>query len=130
MKNAPLGANESPSERITAHIAEVGGWRGERLAALRAIITQASRELQEDWKWGTPVWSYKGNVMAAGAFADHVKLNFFKGASLADPDGLFNAGLDAKATRAIDFRQNDPLPNEALTALVRAAVAQMGAKRN
>jgi hypothetical protein len=123
MRRAPLAANENPGERITRYIAELGGWRSARLAELRGIVTAASSELQEEWKWGVPVWSSNGNVIAAAAFADHVKLNFFKGATLEDPAGLFNAGLEAKATRAIDFREADPVPAEALVALVRAAVA-------
>jgi hypothetical protein len=93
------------------------------LARLRKLILAAAPVLTEEWKWNTPVWSHKGNVVAAGAFRDHVKLNFFKGASLADPGGLFNAGLDAKATRAIDIRENDKIDESALNALIRAAVA-------
>ena len=65
-------------------------------------------ELVEEWKWNTPVWSHNGNVLAVGAFQDHVKINFFKGASLDDPHGLFNAGLEAKASRAIDIHKADP----------------------
>ena len=121
MKRSPLKANESPRDRISAYISDVGGWRGELLAELRSIIRSAAPELQEEWKWAVPVWSYSGNVAAAAAFADHVKLNFFKGASLEDPHGLFNAGLDAKATRAIDFREGDEVLREALSDLVRRA---------
>jgi hypothetical protein len=87
------------------------------------LILEASPELAEDWKWETPVWVFKGNVVAGGMFKDHVKLNFFKGASLPDPKKLFNAGLDAKATRSIDFHDNDKVDETALKELVRAAVA-------
>jgi hypothetical protein len=111
------------SERIDKRIAELGDWRGELIARLRALIRAADPEIVEEWKWDTPVWSREGMVCAAGAFKGAVKLNFFKGASLPDPDRLFNAGLDAKVTRAIDFRAGDRVDEAALTRLVRTAVA-------
>jgi hypothetical protein len=117
----------SPSQSITNHIAELADWRGQRLARLRQLILEAAPNLTEEWKWGTPVWSYQGNVVAVGAFKDHMKINFFKGALLKDPKGLLNAGLDAKATRAIDLRDGDKLNEAALKELVRAAVALNGA---
>ena len=120
MKTA--GSKDSPSQLITKHIAEFTDWRGKLIARLRKLILEAAPEVTEDWKWGTPVWAHKGNVVAVGAFQDHVKLNFFKGASLEDPQGLFNAGLDAKATRAIDFHEGDKLNEAALKKLVRTAV--------
>ena len=113
----------NPSDHITAYIDKLGDWRGKMLARLRTLIRAASPDLVESWKWNTPVWSYEGNVLAAGAFQDHVKLNFFKGAALDDPSGLFNAGLDAKASRAIDIHQGDRLDEAALRDLIRAAVA-------
>ena len=116
------GSKDDPSQLITNYIAELDDWRGKLLTRLRKLIHDAAPELAEEWKWGTPVWSYKGNVVAVGAFADHVKLNFFKGAALEDPGGLFNAGLDAKATRAIDLHQGDKLNDAALKKLIRAAV--------
>ena len=82
------------------------------MAELRKLINGADPNLNEDWKWGTPVWTHKGNVISLGAFKEHVKINFFKGASLDDPKGLFNAGLDAKATRSIDLRESDPSTNK------------------
>jgi hypothetical protein len=111
------------SDQISAFIDKLGDWRGKTLGRLRTLIRSASPELVEDWKWNTPVWSCEGNVLAAGAFKDHVKLNFFKGASLEDPRGLFNAGLDAKGSRAIDIHQGDAVDEPALKQLVRAAVA-------
>jgi len=87
------------SEQITQHIKALTDWRGKLLARLRKLILATDPDIVEEWKWGTPVWSHKGNVVAVGAFQDHVKVNFFKGASLSDPHGLFNAGLEAKATR-------------------------------
>ncbi|MGH7511434.1 MAG: DUF1801 domain-containing protein [Gemmatimonadales bacterium] len=113
----------NPSDRITAYIDALGDWRGQTLGRLRTLIRSASPDLVEEWKWNTPVWSCGANVLAAGAFQDHVKLNFFKGASLSDPRGLFNAGLEARASRAIDLRQGDRLDEAALRDLIRAAVA-------
>ena len=113
----------TPSQLITNQIAELSGWRGDMLARLRKLILDAAPGITEEWKWGTAVWSQKGLVCSAGAFKDHMKLNFFKGAALEDLQGLFNAGLDAKATRAIDFNQGDGINEAALQDLVRAAVA-------
>jgi hypothetical protein len=109
-------------ERITSHIRQLEGWRGKTMAQLRKMIREAGPELAEEWKWNTPVWSHRGNVLAVGAFQDHIKVNFFKGASLGDPGRLFNAGLDARATRAIDIRQGDAIDDAALKKLVRAAI--------
>jgi len=111
------------SEQITNYIAELSDWRGKMLARLRNLILAAAPELTEEWKWDTPVWSYKGNVVAAGAFKDHLKLNFFKGASLKDPKKIFNAGLDAKTSRGIDIKEGGTIDESALQELVRAAVA-------
>ena len=111
------------SEHITKQIAELRDWRGEMLARLRKLILEAAPEITEEWKWETGVWSHQGNVVSIGAFKDHIKVNFFKGASLNDPQGLFNAGLDAKATRAIDFNEGDKINEPALKELIRAAVA-------
>jgi hypothetical protein len=113
---------------MRSRIKKLSGWRGNRLTRLRKIILDAIPGLVEEWKWNTPVWSRNGNVISAGAFQDHVKLNFFKGASLVDPEGLFNAGLDAKMSRAIDIHEGDKLNEAALTELVRAAVALNGAQ--
>src|SRR5262245_36910217 len=111
------------SEQITAYIDKLDDWRGKTLGRLRSLIRAASSDLVEDWKWNTPVWSCQVNVLAVGAFQDHVKLNFFKGASLPDPRGLFNAGLDAKTSRAIDLHEGDRIDEQALKELIRGAVA-------
>ena len=108
-------------EKIDAFIASVVDWRGEKLALLRKAINDADSRLAEDWKWNTPVWTHKGNVCALGAFKDHVKVNFFKGAHIADPRGLFNAGLEAKDSRAVDLSETDQIDKVALADLVRAA---------
>jgi hypothetical protein len=113
----------APSQLITNQIAGLPDWRGNLLARLREIIHAAAPDIVEEWKWETAVWSLKGNVVAAGVFKDHVKLNFFKGASLADPQGLFNAGLEAKATRAIDFYEGDSIQEAPLKDLIHTAVS-------
>ena len=123
MTKAPSGGSPNASQLITNQIAALGDWRGQLLARLRELILAAEPGITEEWKWGTGVWTNTGLVCAAGAFKDHVKLNFFKGASLTDPKGLFNAGLEAKATRAIDFHEGAKIDAPALKALIRAAVA-------
>ncbi|MDP9330394.1 MAG: DUF1801 domain-containing protein [Actinomycetota bacterium] len=123
MAKAGTPGSSDASQLITNLIGELGDWRGELLGRLRKLILESAPDMTEEWKWGTPVWSHKGLVCSAGAFKDHVKVNFFKGASLKDPKGLFNAGLDAKATRAIDFRDGDKIDAASLKDLVRSAVA-------
>ena len=123
MKKTDGKDSASASQQIDNYINGLTDWRGKMVARLRRLIREAAPELTEEWKWDTPVWSYKGNVVAAGVFKDHVKLNFFKGASLNDPQGLFNAGLDAKATRAIDMAEGEEINESALKELVRAGVA-------
>ena len=112
----------SPSQEIDKFINDLTDWRGKWIKQFRALILKTAPEVAEDWKWGVPVWTCKGNVVASGVFKDHVKLNFFKGASLPDPKKLFNAGLDAKATRAIDIAEGDKVDEAALKDLIRAAV--------
>jgi len=122
MIRADLEDEMTASQRIDKHIAELSDWRGEMIARLRKLVLEAAPEVSEDWKWSSPIWALKGNILSAGVFKDHVKLHFFKGASLQDPKGLFNAGLEAKATRGIDFHEGDQLDEAALKKLVRAAV--------
>ncbi len=112
----------SPSQEIDKFISDLTDWRGKWIKQFRALILKTAPEVAEDWKWGVPVWTSKGNVVASGVFKDHVKLNFFKGASLPDPKKLFNAGLEAKATRAIDIAEGDKVDEAALKDLIRAAV--------
>ena len=112
----------TPSQEIDKFINDLSDWRGTWIRKFRALILKTAPEVAEDWKWGVPVWTCKGNVVASGVFKDHVKLNFFKGASLPDPKKLFNAGLEAKATRAIDIAENDKVDEAALKDLIRAAV--------
>ena len=110
------------TERIDQHIAELADWRGQLIARLRTLVHEADPDITEEWKWETPVWSHQGLVCASGTFKKGVKLNFFSGASLEDPQKLFNAGLDAKKTRAIDFHEGDAVDESALKELIRAAV--------
>lgn len=122
MKKTDAKDGVTASQHIDNYISELTDWRSAMIARLRKLILESAPELTEEWKWDTPVWSYKGNVVAAGVFKDHVKLNFFKGASLSDPNGLFNAGLDAKTTRAIDLHEGEQIDESAFKDLVRAAV--------
>jgi hypothetical protein len=117
------------SKLIDRQIADIADWRGKTLARLRKIVHEADPDITEEWKWGTGVFSHEGMVCALAPFTDHVKLNFFEGASLEDPHKLFNAGLEAKATRAIDLYETDKISESALKDLIRAAVAYNKTKK-
>ena len=124
MKKSPSKRAESPSELIDARIEELGDWRGDMLSRVRALIKQADPEVAEEWKWGgTPVWSHDGLICTGETYKKVVKMTFAKGASLKDPSGLFNSSLEGKVRRAIDFHEGDKVNEEALKALIRAAVA-------
>src|SRR2546430_17334974 len=112
-----------PSKLIDQQIAELTDWRATTMAKLRKIVHDADRTITEEWKWNTAVYSHNGLVVAVGAFKRSVKMNFFQGASLPDPHRLFNAGLEAKKTRAIDFHENDKIDEPAMKDLIRSAVA-------
>jgi hypothetical protein len=117
-------AGESPSRLIDARIEELDDWRGEMLAQVRALIKQADPDVVEEWKWrGVPVWSHDGIICTGETYKSVVKLTFAKGASLADPSGLFNSSLEGNTRRAIDFREGDKIDKKALKALILAAVA-------
>ncbi|MET0372598.1 MAG: DUF1801 domain-containing protein [Sphingobium sp.] len=117
------------SALIDARIAELGDWRGEALARMRTLIHRAEPAVVEEWKWrGVPVWSRGGILCTGESYKSHIKLTFFKGASLPDPAGLFNASLDGNARRAIDLHEGDGVDDTAFVALVRAAVALNMAK--
>jgi hypothetical protein len=123
------GSNEgeegtSPSQLIDARIEALSDWRGETLARVRALIKQVDPEVVEEWKWrGVPVWSHAGIICTGETYKSVVKMTFLKGASLADPSGLFNASLDGNTRRAIDIHEGDKIDEKALKALIRAAVA-------
>ena len=119
----PTKPAESPSALIDARIAELGDWRGEMLARIRALIKEADPEAIEEWKWrGTPVWSHAGIICTGETYKSVVKMTFAKGAALEDPSGLFNSSLDGHTRRAIDIHEGDRLNERALKALIRAAV--------
>ena len=112
-----------PSERIDRLIAKLTDWRGKTLASVRKSILEADRKIIEEWKWmGNPVWSRDGMIAVGNAHKEKVKLTFSHGASLPDPDRLFNAGLEGKVWRAIDFFEGDKVKQTALKKLIRAAV--------
>ncbi|MFW9799687.1 MAG: DUF1801 domain-containing protein [Candidatus Thorarchaeota archaeon] len=112
------------SKMIDKKIADLGDWRGERLAEIRKLIHEVDHEVVEEWKWmGTPVWSHEGMYALANAHKDKVKLTFFHGAKLPDPKKLFNASLDGNKWRAIDFREGNKIDKTALRALLLEAVA-------
>ena len=120
----------SPSRLIDARIKELGDWRGETLARVRTLIKQADPEVVEEVKWrkpsnmlGVPVWEHAGIICTGETYKDKVKLTFARGASLEDPSGLFNSGLEGGARRAIDFHEGDKIDEMALKALIRAAMA-------
>jgi hypothetical protein len=120
---------EAPAQLIDERIEELGDWRGQTLARLRALIKQADHEVVEEWKWrkatnpGVPVWSHQGIICTGETYKSAVKLTFFKGASLADPAGLFNSSLEGNTRRAIDFHEDDEIDEKAFAALIRAAVS-------
>ena len=117
-------AGASASELIDARIEELGDWRGETLARVRSLIKQADPDVVEEWKWrGVPVWSHGGILCTGETYKEVVKLTFAKGAALDDPSRLFNASLEGSTRRAIDIREGDAIDEQALTALIRAAVA-------
>ena len=115
---------QSASRLIDARIAELGDWRGDMFARIRALIGQADPEVVEEWKWrGVPVWSHAGMICTGETYKTTVKMTFAKGASLEDPSGLFNSSLEGNTRRAIDFHEGDRIDEAALKALIRAAVA-------
>ena len=113
----------SASHLITARIVQLGDWRGEVLAHVRKLIQQADPEVVEEWKWENPVWSHDGIICTGESYKQAVKLTFPKGASLEDPDSLFNSSLEGAVRRALDIRKDDELNEAAFKKLIRSAVA-------
>ena len=122
------GATGKPASRlIDQRIRDLGGWRGETLARMRALILEADPEMTEEWKWmGTPVWSHHGIVCTGEAYTKVVKLTFARGARIPDPSRLFNSSLEGNTRRAIDIHEGEKVDAGAFKALVKAAVAQNG----
>ena len=115
--------SQSPARLIDARIQELGDWRGQMLSRLRTLIREAAPEVIEEWKWrGVPVWSHDGIISTGETYKSVVKMTFAKGAALDDPSRLFNSSLEGNTRRAIDFHEGDAIDEEALKALVRAAV--------
>lgn len=124
MKKDELQQDQSASALIDDRIEELGDWRGEMLARLRALVKEADPDVIEEWKWrGVPVWSHNGILCTGETYKSVVKMTFAKGASLPDPAGLFNSSLEGNTRRAIDFQRGDKIKESALKELIRAAVA-------
>ena len=122
MKKSPSPKSQSPSQLIDARIKELGDWRGKMLGRLRTLIKEADPDVVEEWKWSVPVWSHDGLICTGETYKNAVKMTFAKGAALKDPSRLFNSSLEGNTRRAIDFREGEKINEEALKALVRAAV--------
>jgi hypothetical protein len=117
-------SQKSPSQLIDAKIKELDDWRGETLSRLRALVKEADPEVVEEWKWrGVPVWSHDGLICTGETYKSVVKMTFAKGAVLKDPSRLFNSSLEGNVRRAIDVHEGDTVNEDALKALIRAAVA-------
>ena len=135
MDQASSPEGEAASAQITRRIADLGDWRGDTLAHIRRLIHEAVPGITEEWKWatpnrpGTPVWSRDGIVCTGETYKHVVKLTFARGASIADPTGLFNASLEGNARRAIDIREGEAIDPAAFGNLVRAAVEANAAAR-
>jgi hypothetical protein len=120
---------QTASEQIDKRIADLGDWRGETLSRMRTLIQEADPDVVEEWKWvkqnspGTPVWSHDGIICTGESYKSVVKLTFAKGASLSDPDKLFNSSLEGNARRAIDIHEGEEVDADAFKTLIRAAVS-------
>lgn len=124
MAKSDVADERTPSQLIDERIAELGDWRGERLAQLRAWIREAEPAVVEEWKWrGVPVWYHDGMICTGETYKETVKVTFARGAALEDPAGLFNASLNGNARRAIDIREGEGINEEDFKALIRAAAA-------
>lgn len=124
MPSQSKAAGDEASALISEKIAELGDWRGDTLARMRALIREADPDVVEEVKWrGTPVWAHDGGICTGESYTSIVKLTFFKGASLEDPATLFNSSLDGNVRRAIDIHEGEEIDANAFTALIRAAVA-------
>jgi hypothetical protein len=122
MKKSVASEGQSPSERISNRIAELGDWRGKTLSRMRKLIKDADPDVVEEWKWmDVPVWSHDGIICTGESYKKVVKLTFAKGASLKDPAGLFNSSLEGNVRRAIDIAEGEVVDASAFKALVRQA---------
>lgn len=112
----------SASDKISEYIRKNQDWRGELIRQIRELILETKPEIEEEWKWNSPVWSHHGMICSAGAFKKHVSLTFFKGSDLEKETQLFNSPADAKNTRSIIWKEKDTLDREALSTLVQTAI--------
>jgi hypothetical protein len=129
-KTAAMSGGKTASQLIDARIKELGDWRGETLARLRALIKDAVPDVVEEWKWrGVPVWSHDGIICTGETYKAVVKLTFAKGAALKDPSGLFNSSLEGNTRRAIDITEGEKINEKAFKALIRAAADLNEAKK-
>jgi hypothetical protein len=127
LRSRERATGKAASRLIDQRIRDLGGWRGETLARMRALILEADPEMAEEWKWmGTPVWSHNGIVCTGEAYTKVVKLTFARGARIPDPSRLFNSSLEGKTRRAIDIHEGEKVDAGAFKSLVKAAVAQNG----
>jgi hypothetical protein len=124
MKAASVNSGEVASAKIDERIEELGDWRGETLAHMRQLIHEADPDIQEEWKWGIPVWSHEGIVCTGESYKTAVKLTFARGASLPDPKKLFTSSLTGNVRRAIDLREGEKINEAAFKQLIRAAVVE------
>src|SRR5262245_53105564 len=136
MKKPDMSQGQSPSERISARIGELGDWRGKTLSRMRKLIQEADPDVVEEWKWvkptnpGTPVWSHDGIICTGESYKGVVKLTFARGAALRDPARLFNSSLEGSTRRAIDIREGEEVDASAFKALVRQAVTLNGSSKS
>jgi hypothetical protein len=130
MTNSGSQKSPSPSQLIDGRIEELDDWRGELLSRLRGLVKEADPEVVEEWKWrGVPVWEHAGMICTGETYKDIVKMTFAKGAALEDPTGLFNSSMGGNTRRAIAFHEDEDIDEEAVKALVRAAVALNTSKK-
>jgi hypothetical protein len=129
-KSATKSKSKPASRLIDQRIRDLGGWRGETLARMRALILEADPQVTEEWKWNNPVWSHHGIVCTGEAYTKVVKLTFARGARIPDPSRFFNSSLEGNTRRAIDIHEGEKVDAGAFKALVRAAVAQNGPPAN
>lgn len=131
MKKKDIGQNQSTSDLISQKIIELGDWRGEMLDKIRKLIKEVDPDIVEEWKWrGTPIWSHDGIICTGESYKNIVKCTFVRGASIKDPERLFNSSLDGKVRRAIDIHKGDEVNEPAFKVLIRQAVALNRSERS
>jgi hypothetical protein len=130
VEKSDANQGQPASELISQRIAELGDWRGETLRRMRKLIKEADPDVVEEWKWTNPVWSHDGIICTGESYKSSVKLTFATGASLKDPERLFNSSLEGNARRAIDIHEGEKVDESAFKALIRQAVAFNGSGKS